>query len=533
MAYDEASNLLSTTREQRDTDTPIATPTFRTSYAANWYDGIDRPLASADYGTNGGSAWTRPTTAPTRSDDILVTSMLFNDAGEQYSTTDPADTESRTEFDAMGRTTKQIENYQSSGSGTDINVTTEYTFTADSQIETLTAKMTSSANDQVTTYVYGVTVAGGSDLTVNNLLLATQYPEDTSIKREEFQYNRQGEMIEKKDQNGTIHAYNYDGLGRQTQDRVTTFGTGIDQSVKRIATSFDVRGLANSVSSHDNATVGSGNVVNEVEMQYNDFRQLTTQYIANDGAVNTSTSPKIQHGYASGASSSNQVRATSVTYPGSRVIDFGFGASVGVNDHLNRVFAVEDGATNLAEYKYLGSSNVVEVDYTQPSLKMDLWGGTVGTYSGLDRFGRTVDLPWIQHSGSPTDRARIKYGYNRDSSPLYARDEVARTNSADLDQLYVYDGLQRLVDFQQGELNSGNTIVSSKTLTQEWGLDQVGNWDDFDQGIAGGLNQTRTHNKVNEITGISESGGQPQWVTPQYDDAGNSTELPRRSHRKV
>ena len=527
MAYDAAGNVLSTTTQQRDTDTSIASPTFRTSYQASWYDGIDRVIATADYGTHGGSAWTRPTTTPTRSDDVLVTTMLFNDAGEQHSTTDPADTESRTEFDAMGRMTKQIENYQSSGSGTDVNQTTEYTYTADSQTKTLTAKLTSSADDQVTTYIYGVTAAGGSDLTVNNLLLATEYPEDTSSKREEYQYNRQGERIEKLDQNGTVHQYDHDGLGRQTQDRVTTFGTGIDQTVKRIAMSYDVRGLVDSISSHDHATVGSGNVVNQIEMRYNDFRQLSNQYIAHDGMVNISTSPQIQYGYATGAASSNQIRATSVTYPSSRVIDFGYGASGGVNDSLKRVFAVEDGSTNLAEYKYLGSSFVVEVDYTQPSLKMDLWGGVTGSYSGLDRFGRTIDLAWVQHSGSPTDRARTKFGYNRASSPLYARDEVARTNGADLDQLYSYDALQRLTDFQQGELNSTNTTVSNQTLTQDWDLDQVGNWDSFDQGISGILNQTRTHNKVNEITGISESVGQPQWVTPQYDDAGNSTELPQ------
>ncbi|MCG8651368.1 MAG: hypothetical protein MI861_16125, partial [Pirellulales bacterium] len=263
-------------------------------------------------------------------------------------------------------------------------------------------------------------------------------------------------------------------------------------------------------------------------MQYNDFRQLSTQYIANDGMVNTSTSPKIEYSYASGASSSNQIRQTSITYPGGRVIDFNYGAVDSVNDQLNRVFAIKDGSTNLAEYKYLGSNNIVEVNYTQPSLKMDLWGGTAGTYSGLDRFGRTIDLPWIQHSGSPIDRARIKYGYDRAGSPTYARDEVAR-GSADLDQLYDYDGLQRLIDFQQGQLNSGNTSVSNKTLTQDWALDQVGNWDAFDQGIAGVLNQTRTHNKANEITDISESVGQPQWVTPQYDAAGNTTELPQPS----
>ncbi|MCG8650472.1 MAG: hypothetical protein MI861_11610 [Pirellulales bacterium] len=44
---------------------------------------------------------------------------------------------------------------------------------------------------------------------------------------------------------------------------------------------------------------------------------------------------------------------------------------------------------------------------------------------------------------------------------------MARSNSANLDQLCSYDGLQRLIDFQQGQLNAGNTSASSKTLTQE------------------------------------------------------------------
>ncbi|MEZ6088432.1 MAG: hypothetical protein R3C05_10475 [Pirellulaceae bacterium] len=54
--------------------------------------------------------------------------------------------------------------------------------------------------------------------------------------------------------------------------------------------------------------------------------------------------------------------------------------------------------------------------------------------------------------------------------------------------------------FQQGLLNSSNTSISSTTLTQDWNLDQVGNWDGFDQGVSDPLNQTRTHNRVNEIT---------------------------------
>jgi len=89
-------------------------------------------------------------------------------------------------------------------------VLTEFTYTPDSQIKTLTAKMSSPARDEVTTYVYGVSPATGSQLTVNNLLLATEYPEDTSTKREEYAYNRQQERIEKTDQNGTVHGYDFD-----------------------------------------------------------------------------------------------------------------------------------------------------------------------------------------------------------------------------------------------------------------------------------------------------------------------------------
>ena len=189
-----------------------STTKFRSSYLASWYDGIGRQIAGPDYGTNGGAAWTRPATTPTRSDNLLVTTYSFNSAGESSSTTDLQDTESRTEFDAMGRTTKQVNNYQTSG--TSINNTTKFTYTADSQLKTITAKMASAATDQVTTYIYGVDTAGGSELTVNNLLLAIESPEDTGIKRKEFAYNRQGETIQKKDQNGTLHQYDYDAYGR-------------------------------------------------------------------------------------------------------------------------------------------------------------------------------------------------------------------------------------------------------------------------------------------------------------------------------
>ena len=73
-------------------------------------------------------------------------------------------------------------------------------------------------------------------------------------------------------------------------------------------------------------------------MHYNDFNQLSTEFIAHSGMVNTSTSPKIQYSYASGASESNQIRQTSVTYPSGRVIDFDYGTTGGVNMAIEVIF---------------------------------------------------------------------------------------------------------------------------------------------------------------------------------------------------
>jgi RHS repeat-associated protein len=130
-----------------------------------------------------------------------------------------------------------------------------------------------------------------------------------------------------------------------------------------------------------------------------------------------------------------------------------------------------------------------------------------------------------------TDLVRLKYGYDRSSNRLYRRDEVARsqTPAALFDELYGYDGLNRLTSFDRGLLNSGNMGLSSgPTLTQDWTLDPTGNWNGFDQTVVNALTQTRDHNAVNEITDIGETVGDP-WKTPAYDANGNMTMLPRPS----
>ena len=58
----------------------------------------------------------------------------------------------------------------------------------------------------------------------------------------EYQYDRQGEVVQMIDQNGTQHDYGLDGLGRQVSDTATVLGTGVDGSVRRIDTAYDLQG---------------------------------------------------------------------------------------------------------------------------------------------------------------------------------------------------------------------------------------------------------------------------------------------------
>jgi len=96
--------------------------------------------------------------------------------------------------------------------------------------------------------------------------------------RIEYRYNRQGERIEKKDQNSTVHAYEYDALGRVIHDRITAVGSGVDSAVRRISTTYEVRGQVATLTSYDSATVGSGNVVNQVTFEHDDAALLAKEY---------------------------------------------------------------------------------------------------------------------------------------------------------------------------------------------------------------------------------------------------------------
>ncbi len=129
-----------------------------------------------------------------------------------------------------------------------------------------------------------------------------------------------------------------------------------------------------------------------------------------------------------------------------------------------------------------------------------------------------------------SDLDRYKYVYDFNSNRLNKANVVSASAGVYLDEAYSYDPLNRLTQMQRGIL-SGGVITSPPSREMDYTLDPTGNWLKYQTKLNGStdLNQTRTANAVNEITGF---GGTPGWATPPaYDPAGNMT--PRQADRSV
>jgi YD repeat-containing protein len=192
---------------------------------------------------------------------------------------------------------------------------------------------------------------------------------------------------------------------------------------------------------------------------------------------------------------------------------------------------------NLVEYSYLGLDTMVRANYSgQPGVELTYLqqsgdpGGDAGDrYTGLDRFGRVVDQRWLKTS-TDTPLERVQYGFDRAGNRNFRDNRVAASGQ---DEYYTNDGLSQLKALQRGDLNANRTGISGTPVWEEnFNYDPTGNW----HGSATAyltksngtteLDQNRSHNPVNELTGITTTSG-PAWVTPVHDRAGNMTTIPQ------
>ncbi|ADB18358.1 hypothetical protein Psta_3700 [Pirellula staleyi DSM 6068] len=184
-----------------------------------------------------------------------------------------------------------------------------------------------------------------------------------------------------------------------------------------------------------------------------------------------------------------------MTYPSGEVLSYSYDDTVA--DNLSRVRTLSKDATEVCQYSYLGLSTFVTTDYLKPEIKLDyVLGSGANPYAG---FGRVIDHWWANYgassssssssSGSGSSLVHLKYGYNRSSSRTYKEDLVAQSYDKDFDELYEYDGLQRLKKFHRGRLSNDHQTITSPALQQRWDLDATGNWSNFTQNVPSDISQ--------------------------------------------
>jgi hypothetical protein len=113
------------------------------------------------------------------------------------------------------------------------------------------------------------------------------------------------------------------------------------------------------------------------------------------------------------------MRPKSVRLPNGRLVHYTYGSAGSIADCLARLDAIQDDSSGspgavLAAYSYLGARMLVIEDFQEPDLKLDYFGGTSGTYAGLDNFNRVIAQLWRDY-GASVDRDKYTYGYDRAS----------------------------------------------------------------------------------------------------------------------
>ena len=413
----------------------LGTPTVgvraRVSYIGTFYDAANFAIARENVGTNGGAAWTMPTSPDAGDAAHLVTSYGYDAAGNQNIITDPRGVRGKTVFDMLGRKTQTITAWDGTSGATptsSTNQTTGYTYDGNNHVLTRTAVMPVGTPSQTTAWVYGVAPSAGSVVSSNDLLAEIQYPDPstgaastTSANDVNFTYDALGGRLTMTDRNGTTHTYAFNTLGRQTGDSVTTLGSGVSNAVLRHGFTYNTLGLP-ALSTSYSDTAGT-TVVNQVEDVYNGLGQMTGEYQATTGAVNTSTTPVVAYGYSAPSSGSLPV---SMTYPNGRILHYGYDnnaldSAIGRVDYLADDNGAGGAGSHLVDYTYLGNSAIARQAFGNGNELSYL--NTAGSVTGLDSFGRIVDQNYVNTaSGTSTDD--FQYGYDRNGNVLYKNNVV-------------------------------------------------------------------------------------------------------------
>ena len=535
----------------------------------NYYDAADRLETSVYYGAgahNDGATTWKTANLPTRATgthtsfestvDRLVTQYDYNDdSGRLELTKDPENTSSvtsqnKTLYDDLGRRTYVIENYvnfdpanisTTIGGGTheEQDRVTGFAYNGNGSTVTLTAyNKSASTGDQATTYEY-------ADARNTRLNTKVTYPDSSGANDVvTMTYNLDGSLATREDQRDVVLTYDYDSSRRVELEKATSIPSGVDNHVQSIGRAYDDYGRPTTVTSYAGTTTAT-TVRNQIEYTYNTYGLISDTDQEHSGAINGST-PEVDYDYETDHTSNvlnDGLRLDVMNLPLVANSKVSYFYSHSFSERLNRVRYTKlhggnfySGQTQTSKYEYNGTGRMVEIwAYTASgggsnnAAKLTRFSGS--DYDEFDRFGRVKTQKWYW---STTTHSQTDYVYDYNGNRT-ERDLVG-TGTDGLDQLYSYDGLDRLTSMDQGTLSSGS--ITSKNFEQDFTLDQLGNWDNLTEtdGTSTTLDQDRDHNEVNEIDTDTTHGDADNpittttgtnWADPIYDAAGNMTTMPR------
>jgi RHS repeat-associated protein len=545
----ETTGALDSNGDTSDLKVTAANVTGRVQITAMWYDALNRLTDTAQYGTNNGSDLDRSgLSLPSRSDTILISSTSYNAMGLPEDSTDPRALVARTVYDDAGRRVTSIANYvngaPSSATGDD-DIHTRYVYTAGLQTQMwidIDGDNVQDAADQVTTYTFGPTKGSGTMDTFiasNRLLKTVAYPDSSGgTDLVTYAYDARGLEKAKKDQAGSIITTDYND-GKQTIIKIVdTLASGFDGNVRRIEYGYDNLGRTTVIHQLDATT--SGNIVNSVQMTYDDWGNPVGLYQDWDSGIGDSPANdwSVHHTFAKSdpASGRQTIRATAQDlYRVSTLkqsVSYSYLSSGGRHDDkLSRVSKLTVSSVDVASYEYLGAGRVANVRLDAVNTFSGVYDPADGTgvYSNMDRFGRVTASKWTKDLSTDRTFYHVTNTFDRNSNITLHDDQVF----PNWDSAYTVDGINRLTSSDSGTW-SGSAITSG-TRKEDWtsgGLDQLGNWlrykldlnHDGDWADTDEMDDSRTFNVANELTARDTDSNSSNNYSPAYDAVGNMTD---------
>ncbi|MBI3949729.1 MAG: Ig-like domain-containing protein [Acidobacteria bacterium] len=332
----------------------------------------------------------------------------------------------------------------------------------------------------------------------------------------DYTYDADDNFVRMVDENGSIIRSTYDGINRLMHRDITRATSSTShpvggfkdpnvqwQVIGTTVQEFEYDGLSRLTRSFDNnEPEGTGDDA-IITFAYDSLSRLLEE---------------VQNGRAVSSRWMGDNNRIGLSYPNGRELEITF-------DKLDRIDRISDRGPEtgdrrlIADYDYLGPGRVLERTYAN-GVRLTYLDDQRRNEVGYDALRRPIQLRHLRSNNSLV--VGFTHTYDRMNNKLAEEKLHDPSNS----ELYTYDSIYRLDDFQRGTLNASQDAIvrpSANSLQrQQWTLDGVGNWQQnvlTTSGVA--MTGTRQHSSLNEI--VRQTTGSSA-VETFYDENGNEVD---------